>query len=92
VRPNTFVLVAALALVTGLAVAVDQAPNFTSLTTVVQVLTADSPHPLQVAVPLPYREPQRTLLAPVPAAEFDARWPLPGPGTGMRTDHATEGR
>ncbi|MFI9383532.1 hypothetical protein [Kutzneria sp. NPDC052558] len=91
-HPKTFMLLATLALVGFLAVAVAQAPNFSSLTTVVPVLTADSPHPLQVTVALPYREPQRRLLAPVPANGFDAKWPLSGPGTGMRTDHATEGR
>ncbi|MFJ8962803.1 hypothetical protein ACIRG5_25775 [Lentzea sp. NPDC102401] len=87
--PRAFVM--ALTFLAGVAVAVAQSPNFSSLTTVVNVLTSDSTHSFQVTVPLPYREPQRTLLAPVPASRFDVTWPLSERGIGMRTDHATEG-
>ncbi|TDD61456.1 hypothetical protein E1263_07045 [Kribbella antibiotica] len=91
-RLNSPVLVAVLALLTGLAVGVAQSPNCTSLTTTIKVLVADSAHPVQLSVPLPYREPPRPLLAPVPAAEFDSTWPLAGRGIGHGTDHAAEDR
>ncbi|MFD0205909.1 hypothetical protein B0I31_109143 [Saccharothrix carnea] len=71
----------------GAAVAVAQSPNFSSLTTEVEIATSDSPHGLRVVVPLPYREPRRAVLPPVEAERFDDVWPESDRGIGMRTDH-----
>ena len=85
------VLFAALGLVVGVAVAVQQSPNFSSLTTELRIVTSDSRYPVRLTVPLPYREPQQALLPPVPAGEFDQTWPLSERGIGIRADHPAKG-
>lgn len=90
-RLNPRVVFAVLLLLVGIALAVGQSPNLTSLTTQVSVLTADEPNALKVVMPLPYREPDRRLLAPVAPEEFDRTWPLSERGIGKRTDHPAEG-
>lgn len=90
-RLNPAATFATLALMAGIAAAIAQSPNFSSLTTEVKVMTSDSLHPYRVTVPLPYREPQRRLLAPVPANKFDETWPLSEPDIGKRTDQPREG-
>jgi hypothetical protein len=90
-RLNPRVLVPILGLVVGASAAVQQSPNFSSLTTEVEIATAGSPYALRVTVWLPYREPGRYLLPPVPADEFDEAWPISERCVDRRTAHATEG-
>jgi hypothetical protein len=84
-------LVATLAVVAGGAIAVAQAPNFSSLTASITVLLAGTPNAHTVTVPLPYHEPDRRLLAPVPADQFDQTWPLAVQEPDMSADHPMEG-
>ena len=86
-NPRVFPAVLGLLVGAGAAVAVAQSPNFSSLTTDVTISTFDAPHGLRVVVPLPYREPRRTLLPPVEAERFDDVWPDSERGIGLRTDH-----
>jgi hypothetical protein len=90
-RLNPRVLLAVLGILLGAAAGVAQSPNFSSLTTQVQVLTVDSSHPLRVTYPLPYREPRRTLRAPIPADEFDEVWSISDRGIDPHTGHAATG-
>ncbi|ROP42032.1 hypothetical protein [Saccharothrix texasensis] len=86
-NPRALTAVLGLLVGAGLAVAVAQSPNFSSLTTEVTISTSDSNRGLRVVVPLPYREARRTLVAPVDAERFDEVWPESERGIGMRTDH-----
>jgi hypothetical protein len=91
VRPKPRVLLAIVGTAVCVATAVQGSPNFSSLTAEVKILTADSPYPLRVTIPMPYREEQRIIRAPVPADEFDEVWPDSAPRIGMRTDRAAGG-
>lgn len=89
-RQKPHVLLVGLALVVFLAIAVAQSANFSSLTTGVSVLTADSSHGRVITIPLPYREAQRTLLAPVPAGQFDKTWSVELRAIEPHSGHVTE--
>ncbi|XVS61629.1 hypothetical protein ACQPYE_25430 [Actinosynnema sp. CA-299493] len=90
-NPRALTAVLGLLVGAGAAVAVAQSPNFSSLTTEVTIFTSDSEHGLRVVVPLPYREPRRTVVAPVGAERFDDVWPESARGIGMRADHGAHG-
>ena len=65
-RRNVLAVFAIVGLAAVSAIAVQQAPNFTSMRAELTMLTANTPFYRYVNVPLPYREPQRTIHAPLP--------------------------
>ncbi|MDQ7810899.1 hypothetical protein Q5425_44860 [Amycolatopsis sp. A133] len=93
-RPNVLGIFSLVALAAAAALAIQQSPNFSSLTTGLSIMTADSPDYRSVVVPLPYRETPRTISAPVPEKDFATAWsaapppssgpaPAPEPMSGM---------
>jgi hypothetical protein len=95
-RPNVLAIFSVVALAAAAAFAIQQSPNFTSQTTGVNILTSDSPDYQIVVVPLPYREENRIIQAPVPAPMIATAWadqvegldkPAEGASTPAPDDH-----
>ncbi|MGW4132331.1 hypothetical protein [Amycolatopsis japonica] len=78
-RPNVLAIFSVAALAAAAALAIQQSPNFSSQTTGLSLLTADTPDYRFIVVPLPYREEQRIIRAPVPATEIATAWSTPAP-------------
>ncbi|GAB3733805.1 hypothetical protein GCM10027598_58750 [Amycolatopsis oliviviridis] len=76
-RPNVLAIFSVAALAAAAALAIQQSPNFSSQTTGLSLLTVDTPDYRFIVVPLPYREEQRIIRAPVPATEIATAWATP---------------
>jgi hypothetical protein len=90
-RSKQLTVIAFVGVAIAAAIAVQQSPNFSSLSTQVRIVTSDSTSAHRVTLPLPYREPRRVVRPPVGANQFDTVWPLSGRQIGDRTDLAPEG-
>lgn len=90
-RPNVLGIFAIVALAAAAALAIQQSPNFSSLTTGLYILTTDARDYRYVVVPLPYREQPRTISAPVPEKDLGTARSTPTalPQAGPETTAAT---
>src|SRR5882757_3273383 len=88
-RLNVLAIFALVALAASVLLAIQQSPNFSSQTTGLYILTSNQPGYRYVTVPMPYREQQRTISAPVPPTEFGTAWANPTQSMGANAPTPT---